>query len=104
MEADAALALYQSLFYDSVKKIALKYIVSDGDSTIRVLLKNTTNNSRGRLNNEIPESSLSADPSHHAKVDNIPIFIVAVAPRSKSLCTKVDVLRVKKICRVHGED
>ena len=86
----------------------MKYIVSDGDSTIRVLLKNTTNHSRGRLNNEIPdeipESSLSTDPSHHAKVDNIPIFIVAVAPRNKSLCTKVGVLRVKKISRVHGED
>ena len=67
MESDAALNLYESLFYDSKKKIVLKSIVSDDDSTMRALLKHPKNHKRGKLNPEIPEPSWLADPSHRKR-------------------------------------
>ena len=43
MEADAALTIYEELYYESQKKIALQYIVSDNDSSMRALLKHSAN-------------------------------------------------------------
>ena len=96
MEPDAALSLYESMFYDSQKKIALRSIVSDDDSTMKALLKHPSNHKRGKLNPEIPEPSWLADPSHRTKVVAKYIFALAMLPKSKSTCTKIDAIRVKK--------
>ena len=96
MESDAALNLYESLFYDSKKKIVLKSIVSDDDSTMRALLKHPKNHKRGKLNPEIPEPTWLADPSHRTKVVAKYIFNLATLPKIKSTCTKIDAVRVKK--------
>ena len=96
MESDSALNLYESLFYDSKKKIVLKSIVSDDDSTMRALLKYPKNHKRGKLNPEIPEPSWLADPSHRTKVVAKYMFNLATLPKSKSTCTKIDAVRVKK--------
>ena len=55
MEVDAALTIYEGLYYKSQKKIALQYIVSDDDSSMRVLLKHSINHPKGKLKPEIPE-------------------------------------------------
>ena len=39
IESDATLSLYERMFYDSNKKIALRSIVSGDDSTMRALFK-----------------------------------------------------------------
>ena len=96
MESDAALSLYESMFYDFKKKISLRSIVSDDDSTMRALLKHPRNHKRGKLNPEIPEPSWLADPSHRTKVVAKYIFALETLPKSKSTCTKIDAVRVKK--------
>ena len=96
MEADAALTIYEELYYESQKKIALQCIVSDDDSSMRALLKHSTNHSKGKLKAEIPEPEWLADPSHRTKVVAKPFFALANAPKSHSVCTKVDAIRVKK--------
>ena len=56
MEADAALHLYKSVFYNCNKKLTLKAIVTDDNSSTRVRLRRTsTVNKRGRLPIEMPE-------------------------------------------------
>ena len=96
MESDAALLLHEAIFYDSKKKIALRSIVSDDDSTMRTLLKNPGNHKRGKWNPEIPEPSWLAAPSHRIKVVAKYIFALAALPKSKSTCTKLDAVRLKK--------
>ena len=96
MEIDAALSLYESIFYHSNKKIALKSIVADDDLTMIVLLKHPGNHKRGKLNPETPEPSWLADASHRTKVVAKYIYALAALPKSKSTCTKIDAVRVKK--------
>ena len=96
MESDTALSLYETIFYDSKNKIALRSIVSDDDSTMRALLKHPGNHKRGKLNPEIPEPSWLADPSRSIKVVAKYIFTLAELLNSKSTCTKIDAVRVKK--------
>ena len=96
MELDAALLLYEVIFYDSIKKIALRSIVSNDDSIMRALLKHPGNHKRGKLNLEIPEPSWLADPSRRTKVVAKYFFTLAALPKSKSTCTTIDVVRVKK--------
>ena len=50
MEADAALTIYEELYYESQKKIVLQYIVSDDDFSMRALLKHGCNHPKGKLN------------------------------------------------------
>ena len=95
MESDAALSLYETIFYDSKKKIALRRVVSDDDSTMRALLKRSGNHKRGKLNPEIPDPSWLADPFHRTKVVAKYIFALAALPKSKSTCTKFDAVRSK---------
>ena len=80
MESDAALPLYESMFYDSKKKIASRSIVSDDDSTMRALLKHPSNHRS----------------SHRTKVIAKYIFALETLPKSKSTGTKIDTVRVKK--------
>ena len=96
MESDAVLNLYQSLFFGSKKKIVLKSIVSDDDSTMRALLKHPKNHKSGKLHPEIHEPSWLADPSHRTKVVAKYVFALAMLPKRKSTCTKIDTVRFKK--------
>ena len=96
MESDTPLSLYETIFYDSKNKIALRSIASDDDSTMRALLKHPGNHKRGKLNPEIPEPSWLADSSHSIKVVAKYIFTLAALPKIKSTCTKIDAVRVKK--------
>ena len=95
MEVGAVLSLYEGIYYKSEKKTTLRNIVSDDDSTMRALLKHEFNHPRGKFNVEIPEPSWLADPSRRTKVVTKPIFALAAAPKSKSSCTKVDVIQMK---------
>ena len=89
MEADAALTIYEELYYESQKKIALQYIVSDDDSSTRSLLKHSINYPKGKLKPEIPEPIWLPNPSRRTNVVAKPIFSLANAPKSQSVCTKV---------------
>ena len=82
-------------YFNRIKKIALQNIVSDGTSTIWTLLRHVTNYSRGCLNPEIPEPNWLANLSRRTKVVTKLILALAYSPKIKSLCTKVDILRVK---------
>ena len=73
MEVDAALALYKDVYNKSDKKIHLKAVVADDDSSMRVLFKHRCNNPKGRLPEEINELDWLADPSHRTKVVAKPI-------------------------------
>ena len=55
IEVDAVLSIYEELYFDSKKKIALQYIVSDDDSSMRALLKHSCNHPKGKLKLEILE-------------------------------------------------
>ena len=96
MEADAVLSIYENLYFESKKKIALQYIVSDDDSSMRTLLKHGYNHPKGKLELEIPELDWLAYHSHRPKVVTKPIFALANATKSQLACTKVDTIRVKK--------
>ena len=79
-----------------IRKKALQYIVSDDDSSMRTLLKHGCNHPKVKLKLEILEPDWLANPSHRTKVVAKPMFALANAPKSISVCTKVDVVRVKK--------
>ena len=63
---------------------------------MRALLKHDCNYPKGKSKLEIPEPDWLTDPSHRTKVVAKPIFPLANAPKSQSVCTKVDAIRVKK--------
>ena len=43
MKANVALTIYEELYYESQKKIALQYIISDDNFSMRALLKHSIN-------------------------------------------------------------
>ena len=96
MEADAVLSIYEFFYFESKKTIALQYIVSDDDSSMRTLLKHGYNHPKGKLELEIPELDWLVDHSHRTKVVTKPIFALVNTTKSKLVCTKVDTIRVKK--------
>ena len=74
MEADAALTIFEELYYESQKKISLQYIVSDDESSMRALLKHDINHPKGKLIPERPEPEWLADPFHKTKIVAKPIL------------------------------
>ena len=92
MEADAALHLVKSMFYNSNTQLTLKAIVADDDSTMRALLRHISN----RLLTEIPEPEWFADPSHRTKVIAKSLFNLTNASKKTSSCTKIDAIPFKK--------
>ena len=97
MEADANIHLYKNMFYNSNKKLTLKTIVADDDSTTRALLLHMiTINKRGRLPIEIPESKWLTESSHRTKIIVKSIFNLANASKNIRSCTKIDAIRFKK--------
>ena len=96
MESDAALHLYKRLLQDNDKKVVLKAIVADDDSSMRALLRHPHNNPKGKLPLEMPEPEWLADPSHRTKVVAKAFYALAYLPKSQSTCTKVDAMRLKR--------
>ena len=96
MEADAALTLYKDIYHKSDKKIYLKTVVADDDSSMRALLKHRCNNPKGRLPEEMNEPDWLADPSHRTKVVAKPIYQLTALSNKISICTKLDAMRIKK--------
>ena len=96
MEADAALILYKDIYDKSDKKIHLKAVVADDDSSMRSLLKHRCNNPKGRLPEEMNELDWLVDPSHRTKVVAKPIYQLAGLYNKISICTKLDTMRIKK--------
>ena len=105
MEASAILKLVEDAFYN--RFFIIDVIVSDDDSKIRDVLKHTLigvrgqvlNSPKGKLDEEIPEPSFLADPSHHVKL--VAKHIISIVNESRDQrcgCTKADALRIKKDC------
>ena len=97
MEVDAALALYKDIYNKSIKKINLKVVVADDDSSIRALLKHRCNNPKGGLSEEMNEPDWLVDPSLRTKVVAKPIYQLAGLSNKISICTKLDAMRIKNI-------
>ena len=73
----------------------MKAIVVDDDSSMRLLLKHSVNNPKGKLPLEIPEPEWLANPSHRAKVVVKHFCALAQLPKSASTFTNVDAIQLK---------
>ena len=103
MEASAILKMVEDAHYN--RFFIIDAIVSDDDSTMRAVLKHPRigvrgqflKTSKGKLDEEIPEPSFLADPSHRIKVVAKHIFyIVNDSKAQRCGFTRADALRLKK--------
>ena len=103
MEASTILKMVEDAFYN--RFFIVDVIVSDNDRTLRAVLKHTLigvrgqvlKTSKGKLDEEILDSSFLADPSHHVKVVAKHIFSIVSKSRAQRCgCTKADALQIKK--------
>jgi hypothetical protein len=115
MESAAGVKLLEQL-HDN-KRVSMRYIVADDDSTIRAKCKHSikdliaagklkvhprdpVTNKRipcyGRLRLDISVPIWRADPSHRTKVVGKHVFKLAWGPRKITKCTKADALRLKR--------
>ena len=89
MEASAILKIVEDAFYNQF--FIVDVIVSDNYSTMRAVLKNPLiggrgrflKTSKGKLDEEIPEPSFLADPSHRVKVVAKHIFSIVNKSRAQ---------------------
>ena len=93
MEASAALDMILELHRLG---IAVEFIVSDDDSTMRAHLHHVGTIKNGKLPIYVFAPSFLCDPSHRIKVMVKDIFGLALMSNSKSECEKIDTLRLKK--------
>ena len=103
MEASEILKMVEYPFYNHF--FVIYVIVGDNGSTMRAVLKHPYEGARGqvlksstgKLDEEIPEPSLLADPSHRVKVVAKHIFYVVNKSRAQQCgCTKADAIQLKK--------
>ena len=103
IEASAILKMVEDAFYNIFS--ILDVIVSDDDIIMWVVPKHPLINvwgqvmktSKGKLDEEIPEPSFIADPSHRVKVVAKHIFFIVNESRAQQCgCTKVDTLWINK--------
>ena len=103
MEASTIFKMVEDTLYN--RSFIVYVIVSDNDSTMRAVLKHPLIGVRGqvmktskeKLDEEIPEPSFLADPSHRVKVLAKHIFFIVNKSRAQRCgCTKADALRIKK--------
>ena len=88
MKASAILNMVEYAFYN--RFFIIDAIVSDDECTIRAFLKHpyigardqVLKSSKGKLDDEIPEPSFLADPSHRVKVVTRHIFYIVSKSRS----------------------
>ena len=99
MEDSAILKMVEDAFYN--RFFIIDVIVSDDNSTIRAVLNHiligvrgkVLKTSKGKLDEEIPEPSFPADPSHRVKVVAKQIFSIVNESRAQRCgCTKSDAL------------
>ena len=103
MEASAILKMVEDTFYN--RFFIIDVVVSNDVSTMRAVLKHPSigvrgqvlKTSKGKLDEEIPESSFLVDTSHHVKVVAKHIFSIVNESRAQRYgCTKADSLRLNK--------
>ena len=103
MEAYAIFQMVEDTFYNHF--FIIDVIVSNDDSIIQAVLNHqpidflgqVQKSSKGKLDEEIPDPSFLADPSHHVKVVAKHIFSIVNESRAQRCgCTKSDAFRLKK--------
>ena len=103
MEASAIQEMVDDAFHNIF--FIVDVIVSDDDSKMRAVLKHPLIGVRGqvlktskrKLDEEIPEPSFLADPSHRVKVVAKHIFYIINKSRAQQCeCTKADSFRINK--------
>ena len=103
MEASAILKMVEDAFYDQF--FVVDVIISYNDSTVQAVVKHPLigawgrflKTSKGKLDEEIPEPSFFADPSHRVKFVAKHIFSIVNKSRAQQCgCTKADALQIKK--------
>ena len=103
MEASTILKMVEDAFYNIF--FIVDVIVSDDDSTMLAVLKHPSigvwgqflKTSKEKLDEEIPEPSFLADPSHCIKVvANHIFYIVKDGKAQRCGCTRADAIRIKK--------
>ena len=103
MEASAIMKMVDDEFYNRL--FIIDIIVSNNDSTMRDVLNHPSKgaqgqvmkSSKGKIDEEIPEPSFLADPSHRVKVVAKHIFSIVNESRAQRYgCNKADTLRLKK--------
>ena len=107
MESSTALKLCIDIYKKSERKVFLEKIVSDDDSTMRVVLKHPKfkkreptvplKNSVGKLPTHIPEPKWLADPSHRCKVVASAIYALSSKSQKLSMVNKLDAMKSKNI-------
>ena len=95
MEADSALIVVKEIFRKNNKKIFIKGIVGDDDSSTKAILKHKTNHPKGKLPPDIPEPIWLADPGHRIKTVARKIYALVPLPKSQSTCVNGDAVRFK---------
>ena len=99
MDTSSILKMVENAFYN--RFFIVDVIISDDDSTMQALLKHpligvqgqVLKTSKGKLDEEIPEPSFLADPSHRMKVVAKHIFSIVNKNRAQRCgCTKSDAL------------
>ena len=96
MEAIVALDLTTDVHTNSKGKVFIEALVSDDDSTMRMLLKHKDNHPKGKLSCMIPQPTFLADPSHRIKVMAKPFFKMVTKTKDPRKCKTIDALRIKK--------
>ena len=103
MEASDILKMVEDAFYNQF--FIVDVIVSDDDSTMQAVLKHPLIGVRGqvlktskvKIDEETPEPSFLADPSHRVKVVAKHIFSIANKRSAQQFgCTKAVALQLKK--------
>ena len=103
MEASAILKMVEDAFYN--RFFIIDVFVSDDDSTMRAVLNHpligvwgqVLRTHKGKLDEEIQETSFLAYPFHRVKVVAQHIFSIVNESRDQRCgCTKADSLRIKK--------
>ena len=103
MEASTILKMVEDALYNHF--FIIDDIVSDDDSTMRAVIKHPSicvrgqvlKSSKGKIDEEIPDPSFLADPSHRMKVVANHIFSIFNESRAHRCgCTKEDALRPNK--------
>ena len=104
MEASTILKMVDDAFYNKI--FIVDVIVNDDDSRMQAVLKYTSIGVRGQvlqaykgnIDEEIPEPSFLADPSHCVKVVAKQIFSIFNKSRAQRCgCSKADSLQIKKV-------
>jgi len=97
MEPKAGLQLLTELWYDHGSYVNI--IVMDDDSSTEAKCKQNVRpikSDKGELPKEIPEPKFYADPNHRIKLIGKKVYKLAAMPKSKSIMTKADAMRIKR--------